>query len=60
MSTIGDQWSNRWTGENPQDGKTLGSTVFVSDEDHPTILGADGEPLRLRAKRRIGFDLSRR
>jgi len=40
------------------EGETYGHTIFESSEDHPTLLGLDGEPLRVVNKRqKLGFDL---
>lgn len=44
--------------EDEWDGKCGGYTVHEGDDAHPTLLGPDGEPLRIMARNRIGFDLT--
>lgn len=40
-----------------EDGRCQGDTVFLPSEEHPTILGQDGNPLRYARRAAVGFDL---
>ena len=40
------------------EGHCGGATVHIGDNDHPDILGPDGEPLRYTRRAPIGFDLT--
>ena len=40
------------------DGQCGGTTVHLGDDEHPYILGADGEPMRYTRRAPIGFDLT--
>ena len=43
------------------EGQTYGYTIYESTDDHPTLLGLDGEPLRVVNRRqKLGFDLKPR
>lgn len=39
------------------DGQCHGHTVYLPDDEHPTLYGPDGEKLRISRQKRIGFDL---
>lgn len=39
------------------EGQCRGDTVYLPSEEHPTILGQDGEPLRYSRRTPVGFDL---
>jgi len=42
------------------EGRCGGATVHIGDDEHPDILGPDGEPLRYTRRAAIGFDLRTR
>lgn len=42
-----------------EEGQTGGRDVYISDNES-SVLGPDGEPLRVSSRQRIGFDLTPR
>jgi len=42
------------------EGRCRGETVHMDSDEHHSILGPDGEPLRYIRRRPIGFDLTPR
>lgn len=42
--------------DDDDEGVTEGRTVYETDDQHPRLLGPDGEPLRLARRMKIGFD----